>query len=120
MRVISILVFLVAALRAEAAMVRVLSVEDGRTITIDRGGVKEKVRLAGVEIVDDVRAHDLLRWTCAGAWVMLEPAQNGEFLVYRSPDAMFLTASWSCAASPAPPCPASSPTSAPPPVTSAS
>ena len=90
MRVISILVFLVAALRADAAMVRVLSVEDGRTITIDRGGVKEKVRLAGVEVVDEVRAHDLLQWTCAGAWVMLEPAQSGEFLVYRSPDALFL------------------------------
>jgi len=83
------LVFVLFALRAEAAMVRVVSIEDGRTITVDRNGSRERIRLAGVELTDDVQARELLRWT-AGEWVMLEAAGNGEFLVYRSPDALFL------------------------------
>lgn len=70
-------------------MVRVVSIEDGRTITVDRNGTRERIRLAGVEVTDDAQAAALLRWT-AGEWVMLEAAGNGEFLVYRSPDALFL------------------------------
>ncbi len=83
------MVFVLFALRAEGAMVRVVSIEDGRTITVDRDGTRERIRLAGVEITDDAQATALLRWT-AGEWVMVETAGNGEFLVYRSPDALFL------------------------------
>lgn len=71
-------------------MVRVVAIEDGRTITIERNGARESVRLAGVEVSDDARARDLLRWTIGNAWVMVEPAGNADFLVYRSPDALFL------------------------------
>lgn len=71
-------------------MVRVVAIEDGKTITIERGGVRERVKLAGVEITDDAKARELLRWTAIDAWVMLEAAEGGEFLVYRSPDALFL------------------------------
>lgn len=90
MRFISVFVFLVAALRADAAMVRVVRIDDGRTITIDRNGTREQIRLAGVSVTDDARARELLRWTALDAWVMLDPAGGGEFLVYRSPDALFL------------------------------
>lgn len=90
MRFFSVVIFLVAALRAETAMVRVVAIEDGRTITIERNGARESVRLAGVEVTDDARARDLLHWTIGNAWVMVEPAGNGEVLVYRSPDALFL------------------------------
>jgi hypothetical protein len=90
MRYLSILVFAVAALRADAAMVRVVEVVDGRTVVVERGAARETVRLAGLEVTDEIRARDLLRWTAVGAWVMLEPAEGGAFLVYRSPDAMFL------------------------------
>ena len=90
MRFFSVAIFLVAALRAEAAMVRVVAIENGRTITVERNGARESVRLAGVEVSDDARARDLLRWTIGNAWVMVEPAGNGDYLVYRSPDALFL------------------------------
>jgi hypothetical protein len=71
-------------------MVRVVAVEDGRTLVIERDGAHERVRLAGVEITDEARARDLLRWTAGEAWVMLEASEGGEFLVYRSPDALML------------------------------
>lgn len=83
------LVFFLFAINAEAAMVRVVSIEDGRTITVERNGSRERIRLAGVELIDDAQARELLRWT-AGEWVMLEAAGSGGFLVYRSPDALFL------------------------------
>lgn len=78
------------ALRAEAAMVRVVAIENGRTIAIERNGVRESIRLAGVEITDEARARELLRWTAGDAWVMLEEVGKNEFLAYRSPDALFL------------------------------
>lgn len=71
-------------------MVRVVAIEDGRTIVVERGTARERVRLAGVTITDDARAKELLRWTAGEAWVMLEAAEGGEFLVYRSPDALML------------------------------
>jgi hypothetical protein len=89
MRFISLVVILVAALRAEAAMVRVVAIEDARTLVVERGGARERVRLAGIEITDDAKARELLRWTAGEAWVMLEAAEGG-FLVYRSPDALML------------------------------
>lgn len=90
MRFISILFLCVAALRAEAAMVRVVAIEDGRTLAVERNGERERVRLAGISIIDEPRARDLLRWTALDAWVMLEAAAGGEFLVYRSPDALLI------------------------------
>lgn len=89
MRFISVLLLCVAALRAEA-MARVVAIEDGRTITIERNGVRERVRLGGLTIIDDTRAREVLRWTALDTWVMLEAAAPGEFLVYRSPDALLV------------------------------
>jgi hypothetical protein len=84
-------------LRAEAAMVRVIGIENGRTITIDDRGTRVSVQLAGVVITDELRARELLRWTIGGAWVMLEDIpedipkdKGGAALVYRSPDALFI------------------------------
>jgi hypothetical protein len=72
-------------------MVRVVSVEDARTITIERKGAREVIRIGGVAIADELRARELLRWTLQpSSWVMVEPAGDGTFLVYRSPDALFV------------------------------
>ena len=91
MRFFATLVFFFLSLGTHAStMVRVVAIEDGRTLTVDRNGTRERVRLAGVTITDDARARELLRWTIGDAWVMLEPSANGEFLLYRSPDALFL------------------------------
>ncbi len=77
------------ALCAEGAMVRVVAIENGRTITIEDRGTHLSVRLAGVAITDELRARELLRWTLADAWVMLERSGD-DVLVYRSPDALFI------------------------------
>ncbi|HYI13171.1 MAG TPA: hypothetical protein VEK57_29255 [Thermoanaerobaculia bacterium] len=84
------LLFLCLALRAEAAMVRVLEVVDGRTIVIDRAGSRATVTLAGIALTDEAAARTLLEWTLASTWVMLEEQPNGGAFVYRSPDALFL------------------------------
>ena len=89
MRVFITVFFFLAALRLDAGMVRVISIDNGRTITVERNGNREQIRLAGVEILDDASARELLRWTARDAWVMVE-ASAGGFLVYRSPDALFL------------------------------
>lgn len=88
MRLMKVLLFLLLALRAEAAMVRVVSIEDGRTLTVERDGSRERIQLAGVEVLDHGAARELLRWT-AGTWVMIEPAPGG-YLLYRSGDALLL------------------------------
>jgi len=89
-RILILAICLFTALTADAAMVRVTAIEDSRTITIDRDGTLETIRLAGVEITDDKHALDLLRWTLASHWVMLERTTSGEHLVWRSPDALFV------------------------------
>lgn len=90
-RIIFIILILLSALRVSATtMVRVLAVEDGRTLAVDRNGTRERVHLAGVAITDELRARELLRWTLGTSWVMLEPAHDGTFRVYRSPDALFV------------------------------
>lgn len=86
--IFTIFMFLIA-LRAEAAMVRVVAIENGRTLTIERNGTRSSVVLAGVGITDELRARELLRWTIGTSWVMLEPSGDG-FLAYRSPDALFI------------------------------
>jgi hypothetical protein len=53
-------------------MVRVVDVLNGRTIVIERNGLRETVQLAGIAITDEIRAADLLRWTTVSTWVMLE------------------------------------------------
>jgi len=85
-----ILISLLFAIRLDAAMVRVIDVQDGRTIVIDRNGSREAIRLAGVAVVDETRAADLLRWNVVSTWVLLEPHASGGFLVFRSPDALFV------------------------------
>jgi hypothetical protein len=87
------LIFLIGilfAIRVDAAMVRVVDVQDGRTLVIERNGSREPVRLAGLTIVDEARAVDLLRWTVVSFWVMLEPHAGGGYVAYRSPDALFI------------------------------
>ena len=79
-----------AALRADGAMVRVIAVENGRTLAVEREGRRELVRLAGVEVLDELHARELLRWTIGNSWVLIEPAGDGAFLVHRSPDALFV------------------------------
>lgn len=88
-RILFIFLTLLTVVRAEGAMVRVVGIENGRTIVVDRGGTRVSVRLAGVAITDELRARELLRWTIGTSWVMVEAAGE-EFLVYRSPDALFL------------------------------
>lgn len=78
------------AIRVDAGMVRVVDVQDGRTLVVERNGSRETVRLAGVSIVDEARAADLLRWNVVSTWVMLEPQAGGGALVFRSPDALFV------------------------------
>jgi hypothetical protein len=90
MKLISLILSLMAAVCAHAAMVRVVSVDDARTLTIDRGGARERIELAGVSIADEARAAELLVWTLQNAWVMVEPHAAGGHLVWRSPDALFV------------------------------
>lgn len=84
-----IILILTLALSANAAMVRVVSIDNGRTITIDDHGTRTSVQLAGITITDELHAREMLRWTIGDAWVMLERAGD-EVLVYRSPDALFI------------------------------
>jgi hypothetical protein len=78
------------AIRVDAAMVRVVDVQDGHTIVIERNGSREAVRLAGIAVTDELRAAELLRWSVVSTWVMLEPHASGGHLAYRSPDALFV------------------------------
>jgi len=84
-----IILILALALSANAAMVRVVSIDNGRTITVDDHGTRTSVRLAGVTITDELHAREMLRWTIGDAWVMLEKSGD-DVLVYRSPDALFI------------------------------
>ncbi len=72
-------------------MLHVISVQDGHTLVVERGGRQESIRLAGVEIVDEAGARELLRWTAGSAWIMAEPAGDG-WHVWRTPDALDLNA----------------------------
>lgn len=89
-RILVLVISLFIAWSAEAAMVRVASIDDARTITIERNGTRERLRLAGIEITDDAHARDLLQWTLDSRWVMVERTANGEYFVWRSPDALFI------------------------------
>lgn len=87
-RIPTIIVSLLISVCASAApMTRVHSIKDGRTIVVEGGA---EVRLAGIEITNEVGARDLLRWTVGTSWVMVERDENGSARVYRSPDGMFI------------------------------
>ena len=86
----TLLVSLCFAVSVNAAMVRVIDVENGRTLVVERNGSEERVVLAGVAITSELEAREMLRWNVAGKWVMVEQAADGAFLVYRSPDALFV------------------------------
>lgn len=77
------------AVAADAAMVRVVHVQDARTIVVEDRGTRSTVTLAGIEITDPVGARTLLEWTLASSFVMVE-ARPGGFLVYRSPDVLMI------------------------------
>ena len=88
-RNILLVVSFVVALRADAAMVRVVGIENGQTLLVERSGVRERVTLAGVTITDESAARTLLEWTLASRWISIEEAPGGR-LAYRSPDALFV------------------------------
>jgi hypothetical protein len=97
LRIALFILSLCIATSAQAAMVRVVAVEDGGTLIVERGGhasepMRERIQLAGVTILDEPAARALLQWTLVStnAWVLLEPQPGGGHLVYRSPDALFL------------------------------
>lgn len=88
-RIILLVLSFFFALRVEAAMVRVTGIANGRTIVVDRNGKSETITLAGVAILDETSARAMLQWTLTNAWVSLEKKGDG-YLVYRSPDALFV------------------------------
>jgi hypothetical protein len=88
-RIILLVLSLFFALRVEGAMVRVTGVANGRSIIVERHGKPETITLAGVAILDETSAQAMLQWTLTNAWVSLE-AKGGGYLVYRSPDALFI------------------------------
>lgn len=87
---LSIVLCLSVATGAHAAMVRVVEVVDGRTLIIERGGLRETIHLGGIEVQDELRAAELLRWTAGTAWILAEARADGDYFVWRSPDALFL------------------------------
>lgn len=90
MKQIPLILSLTLAVCAQARMVRVVSVDDPRTLTVEHGGKREQIQLAGVEILHPHEAAQLLRWTVGSAWVLAEQHPGGGCLVYRSPDALFV------------------------------
>lgn len=71
-------------------MARVAAAVDGQTLLIERNGIGEHIQLAGIIVTDDHAARELMQWTLAGKWVMVEELPGGGALVYRSPDALFV------------------------------
>ncbi|HEX7708948.1 MAG TPA: hypothetical protein VF701_21000 [Thermoanaerobaculia bacterium] len=89
-RFIFLLFVLALSTPLQARMLRVVAVENGRTITaVDRDGNQHSIRLAGVAVESEVSARELLRWTLDSAWVLVENTADG-YLVWRSPDALFV------------------------------
>lgn len=89
-RIFVLVVFLLISRCIDAAMLRVVSVEDGQTITVERNGTRVPITLAGITIADAVGARNLLEWALADAWVLLEEQPGGAHYVWRTPDGMFL------------------------------
>jgi hypothetical protein len=75
---------------ADAGMVRIVSIESGRTLIIDSSGHRELVTLAGIEITDEVAARELLKWTLLERWALIERDSSGTVRLWRSPDSLFV------------------------------
>lgn len=90
MKILPLILFLTTAVSAHGEMVRAVEIRDARTLVIERNGAREDIRLAGVAITDAARAAQLLQWTVANSWVLVEPHPAGDHLVWRSPDALFV------------------------------
>jgi endonuclease YncB( thermonuclease family) len=86
----SLLFALLLASSVDAAMLRVVRVVDGRTISVERGGKVENLRLSGIEVADEVQARELLQWTLGTSWVLAESDGRGAWRIWRSPDALFI------------------------------
>ncbi|HEX7808275.1 MAG TPA: hypothetical protein VF608_06120, partial [Thermoanaerobaculia bacterium] len=67
-RIILFLLLLCLAVSAEAAMVRVVEVTNGRTLVVEANGVRGTIQLSGIEITDEVQARALLQWTLANSF----------------------------------------------------
>jgi len=89
-RITLTILLITLSIRIEAALVRVVSIEDARTVVVDRAGKRERVQLAGVAIVDAAAARTMLEWTLVSSWILAEAQPGGGFLVWRSPDALFV------------------------------
>jgi hypothetical protein len=90
MKAIVLTLGILFALRVDAGMVRVVDVQDAHTLVVEHDGIRETVRLAGIVVMDEARATDLLRWNVVSTWVMLERRPCGGVLAFRSPDALFV------------------------------
>lgn len=90
MKIFPLILSVSLALAARAEMVRVIEVQDGRTLVIARNGAREVIRLAGIAVTDELHARQLLRWTAGTSWVLIEKHASGDHLVWRSPDALLL------------------------------
>ena len=90
LRTLFFLFSLSLSLRLDAEMVRVIGVIDGQTLVVERRGAPAEVKLAGIALIDDRNAQELMQWTLVSTWVMLDEQPTGGFYVYRSPDALFV------------------------------
>jgi endonuclease YncB( thermonuclease family) len=88
-RIILFLLLLCLAVSAEAAMVRVVEVTNGRTLVVEANGVRGTIQLSGIQITDEVQARALLQWTLVNSFAMIE-LRGDAFYVYRSPDGLFI------------------------------
>src|SRR5205085_7643290 len=89
MRHFGLIFTLFFTMTAHAAMLRVVDIKDSHTVVVQRGAATETLTLAGIEITDELHAHELLAWTLRDRWVLAETSADG-WLLYRSPDALFI------------------------------
>jgi hypothetical protein len=89
----SVLFFFFSVVSALAGgMVRIVSVVDSNTVTVDELGARSTVVLAGVSVPpsEEAEAAEHLRRTVASGWAMIErdPRDARKAWLYRSPDAL--------------------------------
>jgi hypothetical protein len=88
-RIIPILFLcLFSSARAEAGLLRVVRIVDERTLVVGTEPPRQ-IQLAGIAITDREGARAFLEWALDATWVSGEPRADG-YLVWRSPDAMFV------------------------------
>lgn len=86
--VLPFLILLFTARAAEGGMLRVVGIEDGRTIIV-AAATPTRIQLAGIEIIDDASARLFLEYALESAWVSGEKRPDG-YVVWRSPDGLFV------------------------------